>query len=209
MAVKAWQWTPTKAAVISTVILITMIVGKTTGVFLSACVRPITMLSFNLAFYLCGYVLLLLSQYLIHIEVLIWISFIMMGCGMSTIFPSNFLFLHQHVSMNSKTSASLVFASCLAWLIGPYFGALQLEKAGHLTTLYIAAAAVLSAMVFLFALMLLGRYLRLKHKYINENIKLNNIEQIYVSAEINQEEVIRPMLDPSEISSISAKLSEL
>ena len=48
--------------------------------------------------------------------------------------------------------------SSLAWLIGPYLVAKQMEMAGHVTTLYISAGAF--AMIFMLMLMLifLGRY---------------------------------------------------
>lgn len=159
-AIKAWRWDPRTAAFISTVILAGSNVGKVIVIVASIYIRPFAALTSNLIAYVIGYCLLLACQYVTMGEYAFWLAFVAMGLGGSTIHSSNALYLNDNLPITGRISSAITFVTCVAWIVGPYFGALLLDNVGHMITIYASFAAILGAVICLARLPCLARPLR-------------------------------------------------
>lgn len=111
------KWSKDQAAIVTAIFWGSLAVGRGVAIFVTRCFKPQCMLIVDLLFCLIGTIILCFG--VPYYEPLLWAGTLMLGLGMSSVFPTGLSWAENYLHLTGKSTAVFVVGSALGEMVIP------------------------------------------------------------------------------------------
>ncbi|XP_071099923.1 sodium-dependent glucose transporter 1A-like [Haliotis cracherodii] len=132
------HWNKPKSAVLTSIFWGSLAAGRGFAIFIARCFKPPCMLVTDLVLLIIGSVILCFG--IGNIPYNLWIGTLIIGFGMSSIFPTGVSWADQYFPLTGKSTAVFVVGSALGEMLIPFLTGLLYEKKEKMMLMYMMLA---------------------------------------------------------------------
>ena len=148
--VEYMDWTKKQGTIVTSIFWGSLAVGRGMSIFIAGCCKPRTMLIIDLFFMVVGATML---SFVVHkFDFILWVGTLLLGLGMSSVFPTGISWTEQYFHMTGKSTAVLVTGSALGQMMVPAATGYVFQKKSEMYLMYIVLILSI-ACVILYTLM--------------------------------------------------------
>ena len=160
-----------KAAEMLSIISMASTAGRGISVFVAMKVRPQIMIGYHFAIlYVSIGLLILFGQ---HNLTMLWLTNVLIGLGLSALFPAMFAYLEQYIVITNPIGTCVILFSDLFNLFNPFLLGLMVEKHSVVVILFEMLYLILCTSIFAIILLVVRKYSKISEKL--NNLNNNNV----------------------------------
>lgn len=146
-AVKHNNWTKEQGATVAAIFWGSLATGRGIAIFIAKCCGPTVLIIIDLIFMIIGG--LLLSFGVQHYDKILWLGTLILGLGMSSVFPAGLSWADKYFKVSGKTTAMFVIGSSVGQMLMPVVFGYFFDNFSAMFLMYATlAVSVLTAIIF-------------------------------------------------------------
>lgn len=137
-AVQAISWSKDRGTIVTAIFWGAMAAGRGIAIFVARCCRPSVMLIIHLVMTLVA--AMILSFGVSHYHYLLWVGTLLLGLGLSAIFPTGLSWAERYMKLTGKATAVMVVGSALGEMCVPVITGYFFTQINLMSLMYIILA---------------------------------------------------------------------
>lgn len=144
-AVEHNGWSKEQGAVVAAIFWGSLATGRGLSIFIARCCGPNVMLVLDCIFMLIGG--LVLSVGVQFYDRLLWVGTLILGLGMSSVFPAGISWAEKYFHLTGKSTAMFVIGSAIGQMFVPIITGYAYEQYGAMVLMYVTLALSVATLV--------------------------------------------------------------